>query len=136
MADAFTGEIRMVGFNFPPSGWAFCDGQLIPLSQNTELFSLLGTTYGGDGRSTFALPDFRGRTPIHQGQGSGLSPHDLGEAGGEETETLPSQGIKVPQDPTNPVPVIFAPGGRPINNMQPYLTVSFIIALTGLFPAR
>ena len=131
MADAFTGEIRMVGFNYPPRGWAFCDGQLLPIAQNTQLFSLLGTKYGGDGASTFALPDFRGRTPIHQGQG-----HDLGESGGQETVTLPTQSALIPQNPDKPTEVIFATGYIPINNMQPYLTVSFIIALTGLFPPR
>ncbi|HTG94128.1 MAG TPA: tail fiber protein [Pyrinomonadaceae bacterium] len=131
MADAFTGEIRMVGFDYPPRGWAFCDGQLLPIAQNTQLFSLLGTKYGGDGASTFALPDFRGRTPIHQGQG-----HDLGESGGQETVTLPTQSALIPQNPDKPTEVIFATGYIPINNMQPYLTVSFIIALTGLFPPR
>src|SRR6266850_1674749 len=88
MADPFVAEIRIFPFNFPPTGWAFCDGQLLPLSQNTALFSLLGTTYGGDGKSTFALPDLQGRAPMHPGQGPGLSLHDLGETGGSETVTL------------------------------------------------
>ncbi len=88
MADPFVAEIRIFGFNFAPKGWAFCNGQLLPLSQNTALFSLLGTTYGGDGKSTFALPDLQGRHPMHPGQGPGLSLHDLGETGGEETVTL------------------------------------------------
>jgi len=88
MADPFVAEIRIFPFSFAPKGWAFCDGQLLPLSQNTALFSLVGTTYGGDGKSTFALPDLRGRAPMHPGQGQGLSPRVLGETGGSETATL------------------------------------------------
>ena len=84
----FIGEIKMVGFHFAPRGWAFCDGQLLLISQNTALFSLLGTTYGGDGETTFALPDLRGRVPIHPGQGPGLTPRVLGEQGGDEEVTL------------------------------------------------
>src|SRR5258706_10894758 len=86
--DPFVAEIRIFPFNFAPKGWAFCNGQLMPLSQNTALFSLLGTTYGGDGKSTFALPDMQGNAPMHPGQGPGLSLHDLGETGGSETVTL------------------------------------------------
>src|ERR1043166_6176052 len=86
--DPFVAEIRIFSFNFAPKGWAWCDGQLLPLSQNTALFSLLGTTYGGDGKSNFALPDLQGRAPMHPGQGPGLSLHDLGETGGSETVTL------------------------------------------------
>src|SRR6266576_6565578 len=88
MANSFMGEIRMMPFNFPPTGWALCDGQLLPISQNTALFSLLGTMYGGDGKSTFALPDLQGSAPMFWGQGSGLSIHDEGEAGGEQFVTL------------------------------------------------
>jgi len=88
MSDPFVAEIRIFPFNFAPSGWAFCDGQLLPISQNTALFSLLGTTYGGNGQSNFALPDLQGRAPMQPGQGPGLSLHDLGESGGSETETL------------------------------------------------
>ena len=88
MADPFVAEIRIFRFNFAPRGWAFCDGQLLPISQNTALFSLLGTTYGGDGKSTFALPDLQGNAPMHPGQGPGLSLHDLGETGGAQTVTL------------------------------------------------
>lgn len=88
MADPFVAEIRMFPFNFAPKGWAWCDGQLLPLSQNTALFALLGTTYGGNGKSNFALPDLQGRAPMHPGQGPGLSLHDLGETGGSETVTL------------------------------------------------
>ncbi|MGO9060293.1 MAG: phage tail protein [Candidatus Binataceae bacterium] len=88
MAEPFIGEIRMFGGNFAPSGWALCDGQLLSISQNTALFSSLGTSFGGDGVRTFALPDLRGRVPIHAGQGPGLSPYTLGESGGAESVTL------------------------------------------------
>lgn len=88
MTDPFVAEIRLFPFTFAPKGWAFCDGQLLPISQNTALFSLLGTTYGGDGRSTFALPDLQGRVPVNDGQGPGLSERFLGEAGGSDTVTL------------------------------------------------
>ncbi|MGA2292910.1 phage tail protein, partial [Bradyrhizobium sp.] len=88
MANPFLAEIRIFGFNFPPKGWAFCNGQLLPISQQTALFSLLGTTYGGDGRSTFQLPNMQNNAPMHPGQGPGLSLHDLGETGGSETVTL------------------------------------------------
>jgi microcystin-dependent protein len=86
--DPFVAEIRIFPFNFAPKGWAFCDGQILPLSQNTALFSLLGTTYGGDGKSNFALPNMQGNAPMHPGQGPGLSLHDLGETGGSDTVTL------------------------------------------------
>ncbi len=95
MADPFVAEIRIFPFNFAPKGWAWCDGQLMPLSQNTALFSLLGTTYGGNGKSNFALPDLQGRAPMHPGQGPGLSLHDLGETGGSETVTLLESEIPV-----------------------------------------
>jgi len=91
--DQYIGEIRMVGFNFAPRGWALCNGQLLPISSNTALFSLLGTTYGGDGRTTFALPDLRGRVPAHAGTGVGLSPRRLGERGGVERVLLNTQEI-------------------------------------------
>ena len=169
MADPFVAEIRIFPFNFPPKGWAWCDGQLMPLSQNTALFSLLGTTYGGNGKSNFALPDLQGRAPMHPGQGPGLSLHDLGETGGLETVSLleseipnHSHGMRVSSDDGNSrnpannyVGVgnnIFAPasnlttmstnaitpagGDQPHNNMQPYLTFYFNIALQGVFPPR
>lgn len=171
MADPFVAEIRIFPFNFPPKGWARCDGQLLPLSQNTALFSLLGTTYGGDGKSNFALPDLQGRAPMHPGQGPGLSLHDLGETGGSETVTLlqsempahthgltASQadaierlpagqllatGIAVGQygPPGSSAPmagqmVTAAGGDQPHNNLQPYLTLYFCIALQGVFPPR
>ncbi len=88
MSEPFLAEVRIVGFNFAPRGWAFCDGQILPINQNQSLYSLLGTTYGGDGRTTFALPDLRGRTPIHAGQGAGLTSRTLGSKSGEETHVL------------------------------------------------
>ncbi|HSO22897.1 MAG TPA: tail fiber protein [Chondromyces sp.] len=88
MSEPFLAEIRIVGFNFAPRGWAFCDGQILPINQNQSLYSLLGTTYGGDGRTTFALPDLRGRTPIHTGRSNGGEDHRLGQKSGEETHTL------------------------------------------------
>ncbi len=88
MSDPFVAEIRMFGFNFPPTGWAFCNGQILSISQNTALFSLLGTTYGGDGKTNFALPNLQGSAPLFFGQGPGLSPHFQGESGGETTVTL------------------------------------------------
>ncbi|BCG77405.1 phage tail protein [Mesorhizobium sp. 113-3-3] len=174
MADPFVAEIRIFPFNFAPKGWAWCDGQLLPLSQNTALFSLLGTTYGGDGKSNFALPDLQGSVPMHPGQGPGLSLHDLGETGGSETVTLleseipmhnhtmratvenGTQGTLTPgitlatsangavfQKTTNANLVPMSPnalapagGDQPHNNMQPYLTCYFCIALQGVFPPR
>ncbi|MCB1057055.1 MAG: phage tail protein [Acidobacteria bacterium] len=88
MSEPFLAEVRIVGFNFAPRGWAFCDGQILPINQNQSLYSLLGTTYGGDGRTTFALPDLRGRTPIHVGRSDGGEHHSLGQKSGEETHTL------------------------------------------------
>lgn len=172
MADPFVAEIRIFPFNFAPKGWAWCDGQLLPLSQNTALFSLLGTTYGGNGKSNFALPDLQGRAPMHPGQGPGLSLHDLGETGGSETVTLLESEIpahshalrgsiddadlQIPQsfvtlaksagqnaysstaNLTFMAPEALAPAGgdAPHNNMQPYLTFYFCIALQGVFPPR
>jgi microcystin-dependent protein len=165
MSTPFIAEIKIVSFNFAPKGWALCNGQLLPINQNQALFSLLGTTYGGDGRTTFALPDLRGRTPIHMGNGS-----ILGENGGEESHTMSitempthihlAQGATVDGD--TPVPtanILAAPTGQvyaPANNltpldpgsvspvggnqahenMQPYLTLNFVIALQGIFPSR
>lgn len=172
MADPFVAEIRIFPFNFAPKGWAWCDGQLLPLSQNTALFSLLGTTYGGNGKSNFALPDLQGRAPMHPGQGPGLSLHDLGETGGSETVTLLESEIPshthsvsastadgISQSPVNQKLATgisigqYAPdsnalisfnqnglapagGDQPHNNMQPYLTFYFCIALQGVFPPR
>ncbi len=173
MADPFVAEIRIYPFNFAPTGWAFCNGQLMPLSQNTALFSLLGTVYGGNGKSNFALPNLQGSVPMHPGQGPGLSLRDLGEVGGSETVTLLESEIPThahqlqaspdPGDNTVPGPTVslagsigatvyvtgnppltpaalqaLAPAGgdAPHNNMQPYLTLNFCIALQGVFPPR
>ena len=173
MADPFVAEIRIFPFNFPPKGWAWCDGQLLPLSQNTALFSLLGTTYGGNGKSNFALPDLQGRAPMHPGQGPGLSLHDLGETGGSETVSLRESEILshshalmcLPAPGDSPTPqansiarvigatpyqgpagsaltmmsdqmVAPAGGDQPHNNLQPYLTFYFCIAMQGVFPPR
>lgn len=94
MSEPFIAEIRLFGFNFPPRGWATCDGQLLPISQNSALFALLGTNYGGNGTSNFGLPDLRGRVPMHPGQGPGLSQHGLGESGG--AETVPLVAVEMP----------------------------------------
>ena len=111
MADPFVAEIRIVGFNFAPRGWAFCNGQLVQISQNTALFSLLGTTYGGNGTTTFALPNLQGASPLGAGSGPGLTPRDLGEAGGSSTVTLlssemPSHAhtLLASADPSSPTP--------------------------------
>ena len=172
MADPFVAEIRIFPFNFPPKGWAWCGGQLMPISQNTALFSLLGTTYGGDGKSTFALPNLQGRAPMHPGQGPGLSVHDLGEESGSETvsllttempahphtmrgDTVDTADTNVPSPNASfaqssggtlyqtsssaqlaPQALTPAGGDQPHNNMQPYLTFYFNIALQGVFPPR
>ena len=174
MADPFVAEIRIFPFNFAPKGWAFCDGQLLSISQNPALFSLLGTTYGGNGTSNFALPNMQGNVPMHPGQGPGLSLHDLGEIGGSETVTLlesempahphtmfanavvgdtnaPSPSVSLTrsanatayQDVTNQNIVGFsglalapAGGDQSHNNLMPYLTLNFCIALQGVFPPR
>jgi microcystin-dependent protein len=174
MSSPFIGEIKMFGGNFAPRGFAFCNGQILPLQQNTALFALLGTTFGGDGRTNFALPDLRGRVPLHRGQGPGLSAYSLGQSGGSSIVTLlPGQlpahthtvqadavggalsttagvalwssvprghpapyaaaGTPVPMHPASIAP---AGGGMAHNNMSPYLGVSFIITLSGIFPAR
>lgn len=174
MADPFVAEIRIFPFNFAPRGWAWCNGQLLPLSQNTALFSLLGTTYGGNGMSNFALPDLQGRMPMQPGQGPGLSLHDLGERGGSDTVTLlvseipaHTHGMKAAlasdaavtsastasalgSAPTrayttapavnttvmSPQQLGASGGGQPHNNLPPYLTTYFCIALQGVFPPR
>ncbi|MGH9841958.1 MAG: phage tail protein [Blastocatellia bacterium] len=116
MASPYVGEIRMFGGNFAPVGWAFCNGQLLPISEFDTLFTLIGTTYGGDGINTFAVPDLRGRIPIHQGQGNGLSPRPIGQAGGVEQVTL-----TVPQIPTHTHTANCSTGagnqGGPINHL-------------------
>jgi microcystin-dependent protein len=177
--DPFVAEIRIFPFNFAPLGWAFCNGQLLPISQNTALFSLLGTTYGGDGKSNFALPNLQGCVPMHPGQGPGLSLQDLGETGGSETVTLitsqiaahghflnattsagtaadPSNGLyangnwsnqgssgavqyysaTTPSASLNANALAPAGGDQPHNNLMPYLTLNFCIALQGVYPPR
>lgn len=169
MSDPFVAEIRIFPFNFAPTGWALCNGQLMPISQNTALFSLLGTTYGGNGQTTFALPDLQGRFPMHFNQGPGLSLHDIGETGGSENVTLlvteipqhthalraaddaPVQspaGMSLGRSPSGPYATgaadsLMSPGAIgvagssfPHNNMPPYLTFTFCIALQGIFPPR
>lgn len=173
MADPFTAEIRMFPYSFAPKGWASCDGQVMPASQNTALFSLLGATYGGNGTTNFCLPDLRGRAPLQSGQGPGLRHRELGEAGGSETVTLTEAqmpahnhrmygSIEEGTQGTLGAGVtlagsvggtLYSPasgsmstlgagtlaaagGGQPHNNMQPYLTTRFCIALAGAFPPR
>lgn len=170
MSEPFLAEIRMVGFNFAPRGWAFCDGQILPINQNQSLYSLLGTTYGGDGRTSFALPDLRGRAPIHVGSVNGGQNHVQGQRSGEETHTLstaemPAHSHSVfaksdegeENNPENQFlgtaqsnhyapaanlgnmhsgTITNAGGGQAHDNMQPYTTLSFCIALQGLFPSR
>ncbi len=166
MSEPFLAEIRMVGFNFAPRGWAFCDGQILPINQNQSLYSLLGTTYGGDGQTSFALPDLRSRTPLHVGQNDAL-----GSKGGEEAHTLTTDempahthaaagsntdqgGSDTPQNNLfgRSTQQLYAPAGNPAafgdgtvasvgggqahENMQPFLAVNFCIALQGLFPSR
>ncbi|MHB8644750.1 MAG: phage tail protein [Thermomicrobiales bacterium] len=175
MTDQFVAEIRIFPFNFAPNGWAFCDGQLLPISQNTALFSLLGTTYGGDGRSNFALPNVRGSVPMHIGgsqPGPGLSMYYLGESLGSDTvplieseipahrhtivaaanpatSRLPSPSVSIAQSHGNNPYNVSAPDSQfadlalspagssfPHNNLMPYLTLNFCIALQGIFPPR
>jgi microcystin-dependent protein len=171
MSDPYIGEIRMFAGSFPPSGWAFCDGQTIPISENDALFTLIGTTYGGDGQETFQLPDLQGRVPIHQGTGQGLGTYTIGEKAGVESVTLTTQQIPshphswlaskgagssntpqnnvtaappvaklyrtgTPSDAMSPKVIQPAGGSQPHENIQPYLTISFIISLFGVFPRQ
>lgn len=168
ISDPTIAEITMFGGNFAPRSWANCDGQLVAISQNSALFSILGTTYGGDGRTTFGLPDLRGRVAMHVGNGPGLTPRQQGERAGSETNTMtisqmPAHGhaINAKDEGTtdNPSGAFIAGdgtnafgtsanvvmsggavanngGGQPINNMQPYMVIRYIIALVGIFPSR
>jgi microcystin-dependent protein len=163
MSEPFLGEIKIISWNFPPKGWAFCNGTLLPINQNQALFSILGTTYGGDGRGTFGLPNLQGRSPMHVGNGI-----VLGEQGGETAHTLniseipahthvpvgagatpsaPSAGGALwAQNPNyynpaantamNPAGITAAGGNQPHENMSPYLVLNFIIALQGIFPSQ
>ena len=133
--EPFLGEIRMFAGNFAPRGWAFCDGQLLPVSQYSALFSLLGTTYGGDGRVTFGLPDLRGRVPIHPGRGPGLTPRRLGEMSGVERvkPVVAGKATVARAGSTSAIPV---PSAESRENMQPHLAIHYIIALQGVFPSR
>jgi microcystin-dependent protein len=133
MTDQFVAEIRIFPGNFAPIGWALTNGQLLPISQNTALFSLLGTQFGGDGKSNFALPDFRSRMPLGWGQGAGLSDRFIGEAGGAETITL--QGLAIPSAPVSPVSASVGYRPQPVT-ISPFLVLNFIIALQGIFPSR
>jgi microcystin-dependent protein len=115
MSEPFLAEVRIMAFNFAPRGWAFCDGQILPINQNQSLYSLLGTTYGGDGRTTFALPDLRGRTPIHVGRSNGGDDHRLGQKSGEETHTLAANEMPQHRHPlkaTNTMGTATAPQGH------------------------
>jgi microcystin-dependent protein len=172
MSQPFVGEIRMFGGNFAPSGWAMCQGQLIAISENDTLFQLIGTTYGGDGQSTFALPDLQGRVPIHQGQGPGITQnYTIGEKAGVENVTLTTGQLPVHThsllastnnalntSPTNNVlaagittkmytedvanqamnagAITPVGGSQPHDNMQPFLVLTFIISLFGVFPSQ
>ncbi len=166
--DPTIAEISMFGGNFAPQSWANCDGQLLSIAQNTALFSLLGTIYGGDGRTTFGLPDLRGRVALHTGTGPGLTPRQQGEISGSETNTItipqmPSHGhaINAKDEGTTDDPsgafiagdgtnafgsssnvvmsnssVANTGGSQPVNNMQPYMVLRYIIALQGIYPSR
>ncbi len=170
MAEPILAEIRLFAGNFAPRGWALCNGQLMSIAQNTALFSLLGTSYGGDGKVTFALPDLQGRVPIGQGSGAGLTPRVVGEEGGEPAVSLIMTEIPMhthvancssqqtanqpegaywgstgrganayaatPATNLSPFAAQPAGGSQPHNNMQPYLGMTFIIAMEGIFPSR
>jgi microcystin-dependent protein len=133
MANPFLSEIRIVGFNFAPQGWTFSNGQLLPISQNTALFSILGTTYGGNGTSNFALPNMQCRFPMHAGQGAGLSSRILGQYGG--VEYVPQQTTPIPGSPQSPVTatVGYVPQAQTVS---PFLILNFVLALQGIFPSR
>jgi len=133
MSEPFIGEIRMVGFTYAPEGWADCDGRLLQIAQYQALYALLGTTYGGDGRTTFGLPDLRGRVPINVGQGPGLTPRTQGQMGGQET--VPLQQVTVATSGRDTATVYVGTGASQ-PDMQPFLCVRFIIALEGYFPPR
>lgn len=164
--EPFIGQILLFGFNFAPRGWAFCNGQLLPINQNSALFSLLGTTYGGDGRTTFGLPNLQGRVPMHFGQGPGLANRALGQTGGTQNITLGVNNLpvhnhailaKAEGDTDNPTGLFIAGdgtnsfgttedtqlantantgSGQAFSNEQPFQVVNYCIALVGIFPSR
>src|ERR1700759_4735330 len=133
MSNPFLGEIRLFAGNFNPFGWALTNGQILPISQNTALFSLLGTTYGGNGTSNFALPNFQSRMPVHQGQGIGLSSYVMGEQGGAESISFSSLPIPSAPSPAISASVSFRPQ---VQTVSPFLVLNFIITLQGIFPSR
>jgi len=133
VANPYLGEIKMVGWNFAAQGWAFTNGQLMPISQNAALFDLLGTTYGGNGTSTFALPDIRSRMPMHMGQGVLLSPRTSGQVGGTEVAAFPLG--QIPGAPVAPIQALSYPV-PPVPSLSPFLVVNFLIALIGVFPSQ
>ena len=135
MSQPFVAEIMMFGGNFAPRGWALCNGQLLPISQNTALFSLLGTTYGGDGRTTFGLPNLQARVPINAGQGPGLSNRVLGETGGAESVSFST--VATASAPVDPIEAMTIAGGsQSVPTVSPFLALTFVIALQGIYPAR
>lgn len=138
MDEAFIGSIVLFAGNYPPRNWAFCDGQHLAIASNSALFAILGTTYGGDGRVTFALPDLRGRVPVHAGAsaGPGLPAVALGESSGSRAVTLPVAGAVAPATTSTPGIVGVAGGGQFVSVMQPYLGLNYIICTTGLWPSR
>lgn len=134
--DPFMGEVKMFAGNFAPRGWAFCNGQMLQISQYSALFSLLGTTYGGDGRTTFALPDFRGRAPVHAGQGNNLNDVRLGDRGGSESKELRKMTVFEEVKGKSYETYTIKSSNSKINTRDPYLGVHFIIALHGVYPSR
>jgi microcystin-dependent protein len=133
MSNPYVGEIRMAGFNFAPAGWSMTSGQLVAISQNETLYNLIGTTYGGDGQSTFALPDLRSRMPMHMGSGTLLSTRFIATPGGAETATFPA--ALIPSSPVAPIQALSYPGSQ-APSVSPFLVVNFIISLFGVFPSQ
>jgi microcystin-dependent protein len=133
VSDPYIGEIRITGFNFAPVDWALASGQLLPISQNTALFDLIGTIYGGDGMTTFALPNIQSRMPMHMGQGTGLSLRLLGQLGGAENTTFAS--AQIPSAPQSPISAL-APTSPALASVSPFVVLNFIIALFGVFPTQ
>ncbi len=133
MGQPYVGEIRIAGFNFAPVSWAFASGQLVAISQNSALYNLIGTTYGGDGVNTFALPNIQGRMPMHMGSATGLSPRLQGQLGGAENATFVAAQIS--SAPPAPISAL-APTGPALASVSPFVVVNFIISLFGIFPSQ